>query len=287
MSKIAPPSPKSVVKRLLKERPEVRPFPAAVSQLLSVCQDPSSTAEMFEDVIKCDPALAVRVLRMSNSPLFGMAREVTSVAHATAILGIRQLKNLALSVAGASMFATGESTDREREELWRHSLACASVGRLLCRFVPSVSPEDAFLAGIFHDIGKLFFFDIVPKEYRALLSKFEACEVLDEERKLFGVTHQEIGLKSAHSWKLPENVKVAIGFHHFPSEAEVHIQLVSLTSIANSLAKSWNIGTTDAPYVELDDEMLESLSLPRDAVDSLEDQAHELFNDSSEAFKSA
>ncbi len=153
------------VQECLAERPEVRPFPAAVTQLLAACQDANTKAETFVKIIECDPALAVRLLRMANSPLYGVANGVRGIGHAVSILGMRQLKNLALSVAGKAMFSEGSKAAEERQNLWNHSLGCAAVARVLAKSVPTVSPEVAFLAGMFHDVGKLFLYDVVADEY--------------------------------------------------------------------------------------------------------------------------
>ncbi len=82
---------KKRVQECLAERPEVRPCPAAVTQLLAACQNADAKAETFVKIIECDPALSVRLLRMANSPLYGLANGVRGIGHAISILGIRQL----------------------------------------------------------------------------------------------------------------------------------------------------------------------------------------------------
>ena len=133
------------VQEQLREKPEVRPFPAAVTQLVSACQDPNATAATFEKIIQTDASLAARLLRMANSPLYGISQEVTSVGHAAAVLGVRQLRNLAFALAGASMFKEGSTASGQRQQLWNHSLGCATTCRLLAKTAIGVDPEEAFL----------------------------------------------------------------------------------------------------------------------------------------------
>lgn len=262
-----------LVQQALKDRPEVRPFPAAVAQLLSACQDANATPATFEKIIERDPALSVRLLRMANSPLYGLTNEVRGIGHASAVLGIRQLRHLALSVAGAGMFNQGATSAEERQALWTHSLGCATVARLIARRKPGINPDDAFLSGIFHDVGKLFLFDVVPDEYAELSSNYRGAELLAEEVNLFGVSHEEIGLRSAHSWSLAEDLKAAIGFHHRPREAPLSIALVEVIAAANALARYWGIGSDGHENADAAAAALDQLALSEDHVVELAEES--------------
>jgi putative nucleotidyltransferase with HDIG domain len=250
----------------LADRAEVRPFPAAVTQLATACHDPNATAATFEEIIKCDPALAVRILRMANSPLYGLSNEVRSIGHATVVLGIRKLRSLALSVAGAKMFSEGKTASRDRKALWNHSLGCATIARLLADSVSHVLPEDAFLAGIFHDVGKLLLYDVVPHEYACIASENKGARLIEEEEFVFGLNHQDIGLKSAHSWKLPEQIKAAIGHHHNPDSSPLHREFVIVIHAANSLARSWCIGSDSEEEYEMSQSATTLLALDDESL---------------------
>ena len=271
------------VQEFLAERPEVRPLPAAVTQLLAACQDANANAEKFVKIIECDPALAVRLLRMANSPLYGLANDVRSISHAISILGIRQLKNLALSVAGKAMFSEGSTAAKERQDLWNHSLGCAAVARVLAKSVPTVAPEDAFLASIFHDVGKLFLYDVVADEYAQMASLYIGQKLVAEERFVFGISHEEIGLKSAHAWGLPEDVKAVIGHHHRPEESPVHRTFVTVVHIADRLARAWGIGSEVATDSDIFIDTAEKLVLDEELLASEEERAREAFDEAAQA----
>ncbi len=257
---------KTRVQECLAGRPAVRPFPASVTQLLAVCQDANANTEKFVEIIKCDPGLAVRLLRMANSPLYGLVNEVRSIGHATSILGMRQLKNLALSVAGSAMFSEGSTAAKERQELWSHSLGCAAVARELAKSVSTVSPEDAFLAGIFHDVGKLFLYDVVADAYSEISSLYSGIQLVAEEKSVFGVSHEEIGLKSAHAWGLPEDVKAVIGNHHQPEESPAHRTFVTVVHIADRLSRAWGIGSEVATDADIFIDTTEKLVLDEELL---------------------
>ncbi len=149
-----------------------------------------------------------------------------------------------------------------------------TVARLLAKSLPDLSPDDAFLAGIFHDVGKLLLYDVVPEDYARLHADFLGGARVDEEKLVFGVTHEEIGLTSAHSWGLSKEVKTAIGFHHHATTSPIHAEYATLIHVANGLALFWGIGS-QAGDAELDVEegAIERLGLDGKFLASQQDLA--------------
>ena len=274
-------NPAQLIQERLGKQSEIRPFPAAVSQLMGALQDPNSSSASLAKIIECDPALAVRLLRMANSPLYGLSREVRSISHATSMLGTRTLRTLAMSAAGATMFAGGSTAAAEREKLWQHSLGAAAVARILSEFDPQVSADDAFLACVFHDVGKLFLFDVIPEAYADMTKMHAGAELVEQEQLTFQVTHSDIGFKSAHAWNLPENLKVAVGYHHRPAEAPAHFELAAMVFVANNLARAWGIGSTLRPELECDsnDTILQQMDFDPDVLATVKERAEAAFAD--------
>lgn len=240
----------NTVQEHLKNSPEVRPFPAAVARLAAACQDPNANGSKFESIIECDPSLSVKILRLANSPLFCATGDVKSISHAVALLGVRKLKSVAMTVAGAGMFSVGSSAEVQRQQLWSHSVGTASVARCLAEYVPSVSADDAFLAGVFHDVGKLMLYDALPEEYAEIDSSFHDLALVEEEKFLMGTTHETIGLGSVESWGLPNEIRVAVGWHHRPGDAPSCPEVAEVVHVANGLAKQWGIGSEPTPQSE-------------------------------------
>lgn len=278
-------NPEELAKKVqarLQESPEIRPFPAAVSRLLSACKDIDASARTFEPIIESDPALSIQVLRIANSPLFGLPK-VNSIAHAVALLGLNKLRTLAMSIAGASMFSEGRVAKVQRQWIWNHSVGCAIVARLLAEHNSTVTSEDAFLGGIFHDVGKLFFFDVVPDEYSALADSTTGAALVEEEKSLFGTSHEEIGLKSAHSWQLSKEIKAAIGWHHRPEQAPVHRDVAASIFFADALAKSWGIGPANASS-NVRNDVLTEYNLTEGELDKLQERARQEFDETMNAW---
>lgn len=198
------------------------------------------------------------------------------------MLGRRPLRTLSLSLAGASMFSDGGPTHEERATLWRHSLGCASTARLLAKQVASVSPDDAFLAGIFHDVGKLVFYDVAPTEYTNLAQSNVGSELAMLEQTRFAVTHEVVGLRSAHAWNLAEEIKVAIGYHHSPQESPNHFEIAALVNLADALSRNWGIGTNQPAHLDVS-KCLESLNLDAEILPVLIEEARTTYRETVQA----
>jgi HD-like signal output (HDOD) protein len=268
------------IQEYLSKSPEVRPFPAAVSRLLAACQDPDANCQKFESIIECDPGLSVKILRLANSPLFCPSGAVKGIAHAVSLLGLRKLKSIAMSVAGASLFSAGNGAQQQRQQLWSHSVGCAVVARLLADFTPNVNSDDAFLGGVFHDVGKLLFYDVIPIEYAQIESSFDGLSLVEEEAFIMGTTHEEIGLISANSWKLPDEVKAAVGWHHRPDEASLFPEIAAITGVADQMAKRWGIGSeTTNTCSSLDDQVNGDCGFTEEDLIIVERKAHKAFCD--------
>ena len=225
---------------------ELRPFPAAASQLMVACEKPDVTAREITGIIKHDPGLSIKLLQIANSPLYGFAGEIRSVDHATVVLGMRALRDLAISTAVGGVFSTGDKeTAKARSELWLHSLACGSVARTLARTLGMQSPDEAFLGGIVHDVGKLFFYDAQPVEYSKLATSVPNTRAVNAEREFFGIDHTFAGHKCGQNWGLPEEINDVICFHHAPADADFGGELIDAVAAANQLCHVWNANSED------------------------------------------
>ena len=135
--------PNDLVQKKLNEGHEIRPFPAAVSQLLTAIKDPDADAGMFEKIIEQDAGLSTRILRMVNSPVYGYSKEIHSIRQSVTLIGQNRLKSLALTYAGTAIVSSQADAGNAGKSLWEHSLGCATVARQGC-WACAASPRSRY-----------------------------------------------------------------------------------------------------------------------------------------------
>ena len=216
-------------KEIVKKFSDVKTLPHVALKVAQLANDENSTMHDFEEIIKLDPVLVTRLLRLVNSPYFGLVQKVESISKAVVFCGMKQLRNLVAVEALRSMFQGGDE-QFSREKLWLHSATVAILAEMIAKRIFGQEGEDVFLAGIIHDIG------LVAEDQVAGELLREACKAVQQgkgpliqcEKELIGADHSEVGAILARDWKLPEEVLKAIKYHH---ETGKKIPLESVTGI--------------------------------------------------------
>jgi putative nucleotidyltransferase with HDIG domain len=231
------------VKRVVSNIRNLPTPPIVFHQMEKVINSPKATAAQVAAVLSEDPAMSVKVLKLTNSAFYGLSREVDSVKQAVVIVGLEAIKNLVLSAAVLDMFK-GKLVDGEyHERFWRHSLATAVCASVLARRLKSrgvVDPDSAFSAGLLHDIGKMVIACFLPEEYALFKRERQTNRSAPDyeiEEQVLGCNHAQIGGYLAAQWKLPARLGEAITFHHHPQLNDREDPLVYLVYIADYLAQ--------------------------------------------------
>ncbi|MBL8393597.1 MAG: HDOD domain-containing protein [Candidatus Accumulibacter sp.] len=232
---------------------EVPTLPTVVMQALRMMQDPDSDARAIERVIVHDPAISAKILRVANSAFFGFSRRVGTIADAVRVLGFTNVQGMLISVGAFDAFRT------ERLNLvdfWKHSIATATAARSLAAAVHCPADE-AFMAGLLHDIGKLIFAVQAESSYQHVLKleRESAIGSLEAEQTFFEFTHPEVGQLIAERWDLPARYVAAIAYHHSPAEAGEECVLCGLIGLADRAAHAALDGAaarSAEPTTELD-----------------------------------
>lgn len=223
----------------LDELPDLMKFPTVVQELLQLVQGSKVSIVKICQLIECDPGLSLELLRIANSSMYGCGGQVRSVEQAAVLMGTRGIHDLAVATASASLF---QKPNAVVKELWRHSLACATVARILAEATNDVDKNDAFTAGLLHDVGKLIFIQVLDGDYQLVDKSMSGEVVVDEEAEAFGISHTEIGGVCSEAWGLPMEICDAIRNHHTPDDADFDLRLSELVCAANKLSKAWGIG---------------------------------------------
>lgn len=195
---------------------ELRALPVrstTAMRLLTTLQDPRCGPAEVAAVLETDPALAVRVLHLANTPFYGLARRVGSVQHAVSVLGFTTVR--AIAAATAVGMLGDEATSPIADRIWRHSLATASAASVITRHVKLGGP-DIFGASLLHDVGTSLFARIVPDELAATVELADelAISQVEAERTILGICHAEAGALALDELGLPQGLVHAVRRHH-------------------------------------------------------------------------
>jgi putative nucleotidyltransferase with HDIG domain len=247
-------------------------LPDVFIRINRLVEDPNSTTTDIAKVVRQDPSFTVRLLRVANSPLYGLSSTVDTVSKAVAIIGTNQIRNLALSTSIASSFAGLPNDLVSMDNFWRHSLYCALTARILARQAHKCDPEAVFTAGLLHDIGELVIFNrlsALAKEVLLLvLDSADELPVYEAEWEIMGFDHAQVGGELARQWHLPALLEECIAYHHSILEAQRYPRETALVHIANILALMAEVDTLDVGDVQpIDPRAWEITGLSEDIIE--------------------
>ncbi len=186
--------------------------PGVVHRLLELTRGSDASVREVADTISADPALAAKILRFVNSPMAGVGREVSSLQQAVALVGVRGVTTMALSLAVMGSSRQQCCTGFDRDQYNVQSLACGAAAKVLAKLTRASSPQEAFSAGLFSQIGRSVFAAALPEEYARVLATTRCAprDLPDQELPAFGETYATMGAHLLRKWGLPESLCAAI-----------------------------------------------------------------------------
>jgi len=195
-------------------------LPTLYQRIVEVLQEPDASLAAVGEVIGQEPAMAAKVLQLVNSAFFGLRREVSDAREAVSFLGLETITALVLSVHVFAELKEAADDSFPIEALWSHSLAVGSMAKeiALAETGDKGTGEEALMAGLLHDVGKLILRVNLPERYREVerTMSVDGCDRLTAERAIFGTTHAEVGAYLLGLWGLPDGIVEAVAFHHRP-----------------------------------------------------------------------
>ncbi len=225
------------VVRLVNVVDELPTLPEIVSVVSSIANDPNSSAADLSKVIESDGSLSAKILKLANSAAYGFSRKISVVHNAVALLGFKETQSLVTSVKVFDYFVDRPGLDFR--SYWNHALTCATLTRLLALNLKSRETENAFVAGLLHDVGKLV---LAMADRGVIEGLHDLCSdgvALSRgmEEELLGVSHAEVGYLLADHWLLPESLANVIRYHHEPERAQEPKTLPAVVYLANIFSK--------------------------------------------------
>ena len=199
----------------IDEIDKIPPLPAIVGRVLSVTGSPDSSAGDVARVLREDPMVAATILRVVNSPFYRASRQISELDRAVTRLGTTAVRHLVLGICVRDTLSVGPLQRAEHEALWWHATDVAAACELIARRLGFWSAEEAFVAGLLHDVGHLAMLMLQPDRFRSVLTSGIADpSPLSHERTQFGVDHAEAGFRILARWQLPEQLCQVLQRHH-------------------------------------------------------------------------
>lgn len=230
--------------RIFKTLKDLPPMPQVVQKARKVLSDPKSSFSDLAKVIESDQGIVTRVLKMANSPYYGVSGNVSSVKHASVVLGTKTLMELLnLACSSEILGQTLEGYDLAAGDLWMHSLAVANGSQLIARRVNPSLEQDAFSAGLIHDVGKIIL-DPYILERKADFQSFvkeRSDTFLAAEKGILGFDHAELASEVCERWQIPRHIVLAIRYHHDPTPSD-NDMLSYIVHLADAVAIMSGIG---------------------------------------------
>ncbi|MGR3173908.1 MAG: HDOD domain-containing protein [Candidatus Scalindua sp.] len=237
-------------------------LPTVALRVLEVTSNPGSSANDLMEIIGPDVSLTTKILKIANSPFYGLTREVSSLQHAVTVLGFKEIRNLVISTVAFESFKNFKQDDKfDIKKFWRHSFCCGLAAKIIAVDLKSTSNE-LFVAGLIHDIGKLVMYIAFPVEFLKLVDMMSPLKLkytaFEAEKNIFEMIHDEVGMKLLQKWLFPESLITAVGFHHHPLEADKKSSFPIIVHVADILAHVYEMQAEDEEDNSLDKELFYS-----------------------------
>ncbi|MCC6266230.1 MAG: HDOD domain-containing protein [Dehalococcoidia bacterium] len=223
---------------LLNRVDDLPPLPAVAAKVMSMAEDDKTSAMDLAGVLATDQALTAKLIRISNSAYYGFARRISTVREAVVMLGFKQVRQVSVGASMMNAFKrNGVDDGFDLDLFWGHSVAVAVASEALARKTLGAKPEDAFTAGILHDIGRLVLRQVMPQEFARAVAIARSGDIPlhDAEFETTGYQHDEIGQALGERWKFPGHLVDAVRCHHDGSLTAAADGLAGVVSQSNQL----------------------------------------------------
>jgi HD-like signal output (HDOD) protein len=258
------PRGEALKEEILRKVTELPAMPQTVLKARQIMASEKSNFDELAQVLKADQAIASKLLKLSNSTYYGMRGKISSIQHASVVLGMKTLKEIIMLAGTSNMLAgTLKGYGLDAGDLWQHSLGTAFGAKLIAEKVSPELADDAFVAGLIHDCGKLVLDDPIF-ERRSLFTHYLETEnqsFLMAEKSILGFDHTEIAYALCKKWNVPESLNTAIRYHHSPGLSDGD-KMTEIIHMADAFAMMSGIGGGfDGLAYELDDQVMVRLNV--------------------------
>ncbi|HVN71836.1 MAG TPA: HDOD domain-containing protein, partial [Desulfomonilia bacterium] len=264
MGKLSP----EQIKSILNNVGELPTLPSIATAIMEKTMEANVNARQIAELVEKDQALALKVLKVANSPFYRRIQEISTIRGAVVLLGFNVLKSIVLSISVINLFNEKERHALDFYKFWQHSIACAVCAKSIASKVLPSSSEDAFVAGLLHDLGKVIADQLICKhgEYNEVFEAMNraGADIIEIEQEIMGIDHASIGKYLMERWNLPGHLNKAVGYHHNLIEVADDMQtkrLCSIIHVADMVANHLGIGMNPIPTGFIDPSLLNQLGI--------------------------
>lgn len=258
-------------KRILDGIEKVPTLPVVVNSILELMENPKTSAEDVNRIIRMDQSLTARVLKIVNSAFYGFPRQISTVTQAVVILGFNAVKSLALSASVIQIFGSKDSDGFDVRAFWEHSICTGVMANMVGRKINYPLPEECLISGILHGIGKLIFDQYLHNMFLQAVKKAKREKKLlhHTEREVFGTDHCRVGAMLAEKWRLPLQLVESINYYPNPGLANFNPTLASLVHVGNYISRKKRYGDPgDLVVPRISDDAKKILKITQSDIDN-------------------
>jgi len=241
----------SDIRRVLRgDAKEIPSFPPVMAKLLELAEDRNASMEDLSRIVKTDPGISAKVLGLVNSALYGLRQDIKDISEAVVYLGFDEVKRLALGITVfEKIIKSGKQKQFDRIFFWRHCLCVAALSMAVAEQTQVADPGEAYISGLLHDLGKIFFDLQGCVDYGGFISTQAKSTgpMIAEERQIMGMGHDDVGAYYGSLWNLPESLVLTLQYHHRRYDhlglSKEDARLISVVSLADFLSWSQGMGS--------------------------------------------
>ncbi len=234
------------IKKKVYDISDLPTLPDVLIRTNKLLEDPDTLLADLTKVIEEDQSITSKILRIVNSAFYGFSGKIKTISQAVIILGFNTVRNIMVSLSIIGTFPKdGDLELFDPMKFWQHSVGCGTIAKFLGEKVGIDQPDEAFVAGLLHDLGKNIFAQFFKEDFfEALKMAYEKNILLFEaEEEVLGSNHALVGQYLGKRWRLPANLVDTIRFHHDPSHSKIDQDLTSIVHIADVICRGMGAGT--------------------------------------------
>ncbi len=258
----------------VQEVSEVSSLPEITTKIVEVVEDPSATVRDMHQIVRTDPALAAKILKVVNSAFYGLPAQIASLDRAILMLGLSAVKNIALAASLSQLFKVDARSEQfAARDLWHHSVAVGVCARRLTEVAKLPHADEAFVAGLVHDMGLIVAQQLFREKLRVVI---ETCHGQPQDFRAVefanvGATHEQFGAVLAAKWRFPPALRSTLAAHHDPAALpDAGRKPVTVVYIADTLCCQQKRGLWLTAWTqEVTADVLASVGLTQEQVDQV------------------